>query len=100
MPKHSIAGIAKRAKVADAKLRASNKSFATADSLQNFAAGVGIGTDNITSGGTYGFNPITRNHILLDWVYRGSWLAMRAIDVIGDDMTRAGVDMRGDVDPQ
>lgn len=102
MSRHSIAGIARKARAADSKLRAKtgNKSFTTNDSFQSFAAGLGIGTDNLTSSGTYGFNPVTRNHILLEWMYRGSWLAGVAVNIVGDDMTRAGVDLRGDVEPE
>lgn len=98
MPKVSIARAARKAVTADAKLRG-KKSFATTDSFQNFAAGLGLGTDSLPSAGTYGFNPITRNRTLLEWIHRGSWLGGIAVDVVADDMTRAGVDIRGDVDP-
>jgi phage-related protein (TIGR01555 family) len=67
--------------------------------MQNFAANFGIGTDNLLSATTYGFNPITRNRILLEWIHRGSWLGGVAVDVVADDMTRAGVDTRGDIKP-
>jgi uncharacterized protein len=70
----------------------------TQDSFQNFLANVGIGTDNLTSGSTYGFNPVTRNRILLEWIHRGSWVGGMAIDVIADDMTRAGVELKGEIE--
>lgn len=69
------------------------------DSFQNFAANMGLGTDNITSSSTYGFNPITRNRTLLEWIHRGSWVGGVAIDVIADDMTRAGVTLMGLSEP-
>jgi phage-related protein (TIGR01555 family) len=69
----------------------------TFDSFQNFAAKLGIGTDNLSTAGTYGFNPITRDHTLLEWMHRGSWIAGLAVDLIPDDMTRAGVDILGDL---
>lgn len=73
----------------------------TRDSYQNFALKLGIGTDNALSGSTYGFNPITRNKILLEWMYRGSWLAGVAIDLPAEDMTRAGIEIHADdVDPE
>lgn len=69
------------------------------DSFQNFALSLGIGTDNALSGSTYGYNPITRIRVLLDWIHRGSWLGGMAIDIAADDMTRAGVDLKGDIEP-
>lgn len=71
----------------------------TADSFQNFIANLGIGTNNQSSGSFYGFNPITRNHTLLEWMYRGSWLARAIVDCIPDDMTRAGATYNTDMVP-
>lgn len=75
------------------------KFLRTSDSFQNFAAKVGIGTDNQSTGATYGFNPISRNRGLLDWMYRGSWICGKVVDCPADDMTRAGVEIMGDLDP-
>lgn len=94
--KVSAKGTARRMKAEDAKLR---KGHPTADSFQNFAAKLGIGTDNMMSGSTYGFNPITRVRTLLEWIHRGSWLGGVAIDLVADDMTRAGVEVQGDLEP-
>lgn len=72
----------------------------TADSFQNFALRMGVGTDNKSlSGGTYGFNPLSRNRTLLEWMYRGSWIVRRAIDCPADDMTRAGIEINSEQDP-
>lgn len=70
-----------------------------ADSYQNFALSLGMGTDNALASSSYGFNPITRNRTLLEWMYRGSWLPGVAVDVIADDMTRAGIDMQSSLPP-
>lgn len=94
--RNSVKAVANRAKAQDA---ADRKAWATVDSFQNFAAKTGIGTDNIMSQSTYGFNPITRQRSLLEWMHRGSWLAGVAIDVVPDDMTRAGIDFMGTLDP-
>jgi phage-related protein (TIGR01555 family) len=72
----------------------------TKDSFQNFAASLGIGTNNLSSAAGYGFNPVTRNRTALEWVHRGSWLGGVAIDVVADDMTKRGVEIRGDMDPE
>ena len=63
----------------------------TADSFQNFTSAVGIGTGNQTDGSRYGFNPISRIRLQLEWAYRGSWLVGRACDCVAQDMTREGV---------
>lgn len=94
---------ARAAVVADKKktLKAALRGYkeTTADSFQNFEAKLGIGTDNVSTQGTYGFNPITRQRTLLEWMYRGSWLAGIAVDIKADDMTRAGVELKGQLDP-
>lgn len=66
---------------------------ATRDSFQNLAERTGIGTDNIGSFSSYAFNPISRDRILLEFAYRGSFIVRNAIDAIPDDMTREGIDM-------
>lgn len=63
----------------------------TRDSFQNFAARIGIGTDNLHSQASYGFNPITRNRQLLEWMYGGSWIVGKTVDAVAEDMTREGV---------
>lgn len=70
----------------------------TQDSFVNFAQRMGVGADNPLSSATYGYNPITRNRQLLEWMHRGSWLAGVAVDVVADDMTRNGVDFKGEID--
>lgn len=62
------------------------------DSFQNFLSKVGLGTENQSSYGGYGFNPITRSRILLDFAYRGSWLVRACVDAIPEDMTREGIE--------
>ena len=118
MPKISVKGAAQRAQRAETKLvkdiakskttkaRGVNTDAAqraaekyTSDSFQNFALSVGLGTDNALSASTYGFNPITRQRIILEWIHRGSWLGGVAVDLVADDMTRAGVDIKGDFQP-
>lgn len=70
--------------------------FRTADSYQNFTARVGHGTGNQADGSHYGFNPVTRNRLQMEWVYRGSWVAGRVVDCVARDMTREGVDIKTD----
>ena len=71
----------------------------TVDSYANVAAKLGIDQNNLSAGSTYNFNPISRNRLLIEQAYRGSWIVRSAVDCVADDMTRAGVDLIGDIDP-
>lgn len=71
----------------------------TRDSFQDFALNLGIGTDNPLTGATYGFNPVTLVRTLLEWIHRGSWLGGAAVDIVADDMTRAGIEYHTSLDP-
>lgn len=81
------------------RVPAGTKSFATQDSFQNLVAQLGYGTQNLASQNSYGFNPITRNHVALEWMYRGSWLVKQIVDAPADDMTRAGLNIESDMEP-
>lgn len=70
-----------------------------ADSFVNFNQRMGIGADNALSTSNYGFNPITRNRVMLEWIHRGSWLGGVAVDLVADDMTRAGIDYTTEMSP-
>lgn len=71
----------------------------TNDSFQNFRASLGVGANALMSGGTYGFNPVTRNRVMLEFAYRGSWVVRAAVKTIADDMTREGIELTSDIDP-
>jgi len=107
----SIKSAVRDAKAADAKLRG-RKSFLpggdgallgvsahTSDSFVNFMQRMGMTADNPMSTSTYGFNPISRNRVMLEWIHRGSWLGGVAIDIVADDMTRAGIDYTTELPP-
>lgn len=68
----------------------------TADSFQNLATRTGIGTANVSSGGSYGFSPVSRNRVELEFAYRSSWIVGAVVDSYAEDMTRAGIDLLGD----
>lgn len=102
--KQSVKAAVKAAKSEDAKARktpytGSSLSAATDDSFINLAQKLGIGADNPLTSGTYGYNPITRNRLLLEWIHRGSWLGGVAVDLVADDMTRAGINFLCEMDP-
>jgi hypothetical protein len=63
-------------KKAKARTRAQADAAATQarDSYVNLAANLGVTAPNLSNWSTYDFNPITRERMLLDWMYRGSWV--------------------------
>jgi uncharacterized protein len=71
----------------------------TTDAITNFVARLGISTPNLLASSTYNFTPISRLQQLMEWAYRGSWIIGAAVDCVADDMTRAGVQMNSDTDP-
>jgi phage-related protein (TIGR01555 family) len=89
----------RQAQRAQEKLYSGTDRGRTVDSFVNFAQKMGIGADNAMSTARYGFNPITRNRMQLEWMHRGAWLAGVAVDVVADDMTRAGADFACEMDP-
>ena len=94
MTKTSAKATAQKVRREEARAtRDSAKRSKTKDSYQNFPLNLGIGTDNALTYSSYGFNPITRVRTLLEWMHRGNWLAGVAVDIIGDDMTRAGIEI-------
>lgn len=83
MAKTSIRGAVRDATRADIKARKAITdkiagdplvSGVTFDGFLNMAHKLGVGADNVLSSSTYGFNPITRNRQLLEWIHRGSWI--------------------------
>lgn len=86
-------------RVAKKALNADKNTAKVLDSYQNFLSRVGIGTQNLQSASTYGFNPITRARILLEWMYRGSWICRVAVDCVAEDMMKAGIDVVSTMPP-
>ncbi|EFF82121.1 phage-associated protein, HI1409 family [Acinetobacter haemolyticus ATCC 19194] len=72
----------------------------TADSFQNFAARVGLGSGNQHDQSGYGFNFLSRNRLKLEAMYRTSWVVGQVVDVVADDMTRKGCNIKGFSSPK
>ncbi len=71
----------------------------TRDSFENFLTKSGVNAGNLSSGGTYGFNPVSRNRLRMEWAYRGSWIVGTIVDCISEDMTREGVELKCGASP-
>lgn len=69
----------------------------TLDSFSNIISRLGMQSDgnNLISQGTYGFNPITRQRLILEFAYRGSSICKNAVDIPALDMFRTGITMNG-----
>lgn len=100
--KVSIAGAARKAEADQRKIARARETLdkaraklaaVTSDSFENFVANVGLNTNNAANGANYGYNPITNERSLLEWMYRGSWICGKAVDCVADDMTRAGIEL-------
>ncbi|WP_335991386.1 DUF1073 domain-containing protein [Acinetobacter bereziniae] len=72
----------------------------TADSFQNFAARVGLGAGSQHDQSIYSANYLSRNRLLVESMYRSSWVVGQVVDVVADDMTREGINMRGLQSPE
>lgn len=76
----------------------------TADGFANLVqrSGVGINImDNSISAGTYTLTDLlSRNRIKLEAMYRQNWVVGAMVDTVAEDMTRAGIDISGDIMPE
>lgn len=80
------------------KRRAGKMKKAT-DGFVNFASRMGLGAANMLSQATYVGNAITNSRVVLEQMYRGSWVVGKVVDSVAEDMTRAGVLITGKSDP-
>lgn len=71
----------------------------TADGFQNFAARLGLGAGSQNDQSTYAFDFLSRDRLKLEAMYRSSWVVGQVVDVVAEDMTREGVNIRGLDDP-
>lgn len=97
----SIKAVARSAIAAEKKIGARKLGAVSKDSFENFAANVGVGpgSGNQSAAGTYGFNPISNDRSLLEWMYRGSWICRVAVEAVADDITRAGITIDSSMPP-
>lgn len=72
----------------------------TKDGFQNFTARTGVGAGSQQDGAGFGFNFVTRNRIQMEAAYRGNWVCGVAVDVVAEDMTRAGVTINSTIEPE
>jgi phage-related protein (TIGR01555 family) len=71
----------------------------TVDGLSNFEAALGTNANNLLDASTYSFNFITKNRILLEAMYRTSWVIGKAVDIPAEDMTQCGIEINSTMKP-
>jgi len=76
----------------------------TVDSFANAQARLGLNdqngySDNLLGAGTYALNPVTRNRVMLEYAYRGSWIIKAVVEAVADDMTREWIDLESTMPP-
>lgn len=72
----------------------------TLDSFVNFAAKLGYRGGSQQDNSHYQFDFISRNRIQMEAAYRSNWIAGVAVDTVAEDMTRAGVEITSEMDPE
>ena len=88
---------ASKAKSITAQL--SSKFSAAIDGFQNLVAKLGFGGDPQFSQGTYARLDITKRRDILESGYRTNWVIGQVVDCVADDMTRAGIQINSDDQP-
>lgn len=72
----------------------------TKDGFQNFTARAGLGAGSQQDNAGFGFNFVTRNRIQMEAAYRGNWICGVSVDVVAEDMTRAGITINSTIEPK
>lgn len=68
----------------------------TGDSFVNTASRLGYGAGSQQDGARYQLDFISRNPYNLEAAYRSNWLCGQVVDLVAEDMTRAGVQFLSD----
>jgi uncharacterized protein len=75
-------------------------SVATQDGYQNLLSRIGSNSGNIVNSGTYSPTFMTKNWQQLSFAYRTNWICQKVIVDYADDMTRAGITIKGKNTPE
>lgn len=70
------------------------------DTFENQLARLGSGSENIISSATYPLTRLTRNYMLLNSLYRNSWICNKIINIIPEDMMKNGWSMTAELKPE
>ncbi len=70
------------------------------DSFVNAQARLGYGAGSQADASGYAVDYLSRNRFRLEAMYRSSWICGKAVDAIAEDMTKRGVEIQSEADPQ
>ena len=77
-----------------------NKKVKIKDSFVNPVAKLGLGMDNLLSGTDYTRSRFTQDYNLMVTLYRTHWIVKKIIDVVANDMTKAGIKIKTALEPE
>lgn len=69
------------------------------DAFINPVAKLGLGMDNLLSGTDYTRTRFTQDYNLMVTLYRTHWIVKKIIDVVANDMTKAGIKITSNLEP-
>ena len=76
-----------------------SKKVAVKDAFINPVAKLGLGMDNLLSGTDYTRTRFTQDYNLMVTLYRSHWIVKKVIDVVANDMTKAGIKIKTSLEP-
>lgn len=76
-----------------------NKKVTVKDAFINPVAKLGLGMDNLLSGTDYTRSRFTQDYNLMVTLYRTHWIVKKIIDVVANDMTKAGIKITTYLEP-
>lgn len=82
------------------KNKAKKNQIAVKDAFINPVAKLGLGMDNLLSGTNYTRSRFTQDYNLMVTLYRTHWIVKKIIDVVANDMTKSGIKITSDLEPQ
>lgn len=77
-----------------------NKKITVRDAFINPVAKLGLGMDNLISGTDYTRSRFTQDYNLMVTLYRTHWIVKKIIDVVANDMTKAGIKIKTELEPE
>ena len=81
------------------KNKAKKNQVAVKDAFVNPVAKLGLGMDNLLSGTDYTRSRFTQDYNLMVTLYRTHWIVKKIIDVVANDMTKAGIKITSSLEP-
>ncbi|WP_158408554.1 DUF1073 domain-containing protein [Desulfosporosinus fructosivorans] len=70
------------------------------DAFNNPLARLGSASENIISAATYPLTRLTRNYMLMNSLYRNSWICNKIVNVIPEDMMKNGWSITAELKPE